>query len=53
MTIVAICHDDLILDTIYSKFQCSLSPNPVMVHMKFDKDWPKSFFIPKYSYPKL
>ena len=34
------CHGNMDLDPIYAKALCSLSPTPVMMHIKFDQDWP-------------
>ena len=34
------CHGHQNLDPIYLKTLCSLSPLPVMLHIKFDQDWP-------------
>ena len=37
------CHGNQSLDPICPKTLCSLSPNPVMLHIKFDQDWPTGF----------
>ena len=34
------CHGNQSFDPIYTKTICSLSPNQVMLHIKFDQDWP-------------
>ena len=34
------CHRNQSFDPIYPKTLCSLSPIPVMLHIKFDQDWP-------------
>ena len=34
------CHGHQSFDPIYLKTQCSLSPTPVMLDIKFDHDWP-------------
>ena len=34
------CHGHQSFDPICLKTLCSLSPAPVMLHIKFDKDWP-------------
>ena len=34
------CHGYQSFDPIYLNSLCSLSPPPVMLHIKFDKDWP-------------
>ena len=34
------CHGTQSFDPICSKTLCSLSPSPVMLHIKFDQDWP-------------
>ena len=34
------CHGHQSFDPIYLKTLCSLSPPPVMLHIKFDQDWP-------------
>ena len=37
------CHGNQIFDAICPKNLCSLSPTPVMLHIKFDQDWPTGF----------
>ena len=37
------CHGNQSFDPIFPKTLCSLSPTPVMLHIKFDKDWPTGF----------
>ena len=37
------CHGNQKFDPIYPKPLCSLSPTPVMLHIKFDQDWPTGF----------
>ena len=37
------CHGIQSFDPICSKTLCSLSPTPVMLHIKFDQDWPTGF----------
>ena len=37
------CHGNQSFDPICPKTFCSLSPNPVMPHIKFDQDWPTRF----------
>ena len=37
------CHGNQSFDPIYPKTLCSLSPTPVMLHIKFDQDWPTGF----------
>ena len=37
------CHGNQSFDPIFSKTLCSLSPTPVMLHIKFDQDWPTGF----------
>ena len=34
------CHEHQSFDPIYLKTLCSLSPPPVMLHIKLDQDWP-------------
>ena len=34
------CHGHQSFDPICRKTLCSLSPHPVMLHVKFDQDWP-------------
>ena len=34
------CHGHQCFEPIYLKTLCSLSPPPVMLHIKFDQDWP-------------
>ena len=34
------CHGNQSFDPICPKTLCSLSPTPVMLHIKFDQDWP-------------
>ena len=34
------CHGHQSFDPISLKTLCSLSPSPVMLHIKFDQDWP-------------
>ena len=36
-------HGNQSLDPIRPKTLCSLSPTPVMLHIKFDQDWPTGF----------
>ena len=37
------CHGNQSFDPIYPKTMCSLSPIPMMLHIKFDQDWPTGF----------
>ena len=37
------CHGNQSFDPIYPKTLCSLFPTPVMLHIKFDQDWPTCF----------
>ena len=37
------CHGNHSFDPICPKTLCSLSPTPVMLHIKFDQDWPTGF----------
>ena len=37
------CHGNQSFDPICPKSLCSLSPTPVMLHIKFDQDWPTGF----------
>ena len=37
------CHENQSFDPICLKTLCSLSPTPVMPHIKFDQDWPTGF----------
>ena len=37
------CHGNQSFDPICPKTLCSLSPTPVMLHIKFDQDWPNGF----------
>ena len=37
------CHGNQSFDSICPKPLCSLSPTPVMLHIKFDQDWPTGF----------
>ena len=37
------CHGNQSFDPIGPKTLCSLSPTPVMLHKKFDQDWPTGF----------
>ena len=37
------CHGKQSFDPICPKTLCSLSPTPVMLHIKFDQDWPTGF----------
>ena len=37
------CHGNQSFDPICPKAICSLSPTPVMLHIKFDQDWPNGF----------
>ena len=37
------CHGNQSCDPICPKTLCSLSPTPVMLHIKFDQDWPTGF----------
>ena len=37
------CHGSQSFDPICPKTLCSLSPTPVMLHLKFDQDWPTGF----------
>ena len=37
------CHGNQSFDPIFPKTLCSLSPNPLMLHMKFDQDRPTGF----------
>ena len=37
------CHGNQSFDPICPKALCSLSSTPVMLHIKFDQDWPAGF----------
>ena len=37
------CHGHQSFDPICPKTLCSLSPTPMMLHIKFDHDWPTGF----------
>ena len=37
------CHENQSFDPICTKTLYSLSPTPMMQHLKFDQDWPTSF----------
>ena len=37
------CHGNKSFDPICPKTLCSLSPTPMMLHIKFDQDWPTCF----------
>ena len=37
------CHGNQSFDPICPKTLCSISPTPVMIHIKFDQDWPTRF----------
>ena len=37
------CHGNQSSDPIWPKTYCSQSPNPLMLLMKFDYDWPAGF----------
>ena len=37
------CHGNPSFDRIFPKTLCSLSPTPVMLHIKFDQNWPTGF----------
>ena len=37
------CHGHRIYDPICLKTLCSLSPPPMMLHIRFDQDWPTGF----------
>ena len=37
------CHGNQSLDPICLKTLCSLSPTPIMLHIKFDQDWQIGF----------
>ena len=37
------CHGSESFDPICPKTLCSLSPNPIMLHIKFDQDWSTGF----------
>ena len=37
------CHGNQGFDPICPKTLCSLSPIPMMLHIKFDQDWPNGF----------
>ena len=37
------CHGNQSFDPICPKTLCSLFPTPVMLHIKFDQDWPNCF----------
>ena len=37
------CHGNQSFEPVCSKTLCSLSPTPVMLHIKFDQDWPTGF----------
>ena len=37
------CHGKQSFDPICPKLLCNLSPTPMMLHIKFDQDWPTGF----------
>ena len=37
------CHENHCFDPICPKTSCSVFPTPVMLHIKFDQDWPTGF----------
>ena len=37
------CHGNQSFDPICLKTLCSLSPTPMILHIKFDQDWPTGF----------
>ena len=37
------CHGNQSFNPICPKTLCSLSPTPMMLHIKFDQDWPTGF----------
>ena len=37
------CHGNQSFGSVYPKTLCSLFPTPVMLHIKFGKDWPTGF----------
>ena len=37
------CHGKQSFDPICPKLLCSLSPTPMVLHIKFDQDWPTGF----------
>ena len=37
------CHGNQSFNPIFPKTLCTLSPTPVMLHIKFDQDWPTGF----------
>ena len=37
------CHGNQSFDPICAKTLCTFSPTPVMLHIKFDQDWPTGF----------
>ena len=37
------CHGNQSFDPLCPKTLCSLSPTPLMLHIKFDQDWPTGF----------
>ena len=37
------CHGNQSFDPICPKTLCSLSPTPMLLHIKFDQDWPTGF----------
>ena len=38
------CHGNKSFEPICPKTLCSLSPTPMMLHIKFDQDWPTGFW---------
>ena len=46
------CHGNQSFDPICPKTSCSLSPTPIMLHIKFDQDWPLNG-LQRYSHLKV
>ena len=44
------CHGNQRFDPIYSKTFCRLSPTPMMLHIKFDQDWPNGLREFKFNF---
>ena len=47
------CHGNQSFDPVCPKTLCSISPNPVMLHIKFDQDWPTGLEIFKFKSVKF
>ena len=43
------CHGNQNFNPIFPKTLCTLSPTPVMLHIKFDHDWPTGLEIFKFE----